>query len=202
MNKTQLPTSIVQAIDWLNKRTASDAGWMLGGSCSLLIQEVCLSKPPQDIDIYADSQTAVKIHNSWKEASIDVQEWNETSMYRSLLSHYTCCDCPVELVGQFHIQTSWCRYETVVHDVLWNHRILVSVGNQIIAIMPLSHELIFNLLRDRLDRVDAIAAVIRQHPDRHIHAMRTLVQQCAPADIITAKVCEWIPEWKSLLDNE
>lgn len=199
MNKTQLATSIVQAIGWLKERSTSNTEWMLGGSCSLLIQGVSLSNPPQDIDIYADSESATALHHVWKEAAVDLPEWNETPIYRSLLSHYTCCDCAVELVGQFRIQTSWCSYETVIQDVLWSQRIEVQLDNRTISIMPLSHELIFNLLRDRLDRVEAIAAVIRRQPEAHKDAMHLLLRQCNPTHAMAVKVCEWIPEWDSEL---
>lgn len=199
MNKTQLPTSIIQAISCLNTFRTSNVRWMLGGSCSLLIQGVSLSKPPQDIDIYADRESALILHQEWKEAAVDLPEWNETSIYRSLLSHYQCSNCEIELVGQFQIRTSWCSYDTLIEDVIWQHRVEVEVNNRNLSIMPLSHELIFNLLRDRPDRVEAIAEVIRRKPDDHTEAMKQLLKQCNPAHAMAVKVCEWIPEWASEL---
>lgn len=39
--------------------------WLLGGSCSLLLQDVKLAKPPRDIDIYADAGEFSCCINRW-----------------------------------------------------------------------------------------------------------------------------------------
>ncbi|MGZ9586895.1 hypothetical protein [Paenibacillus marinisediminis] len=194
MNCTEMPNSIVRALQWLSEHNETHEKFLLGGSCSLLLQGVHMAKPPRDIDIYADSQEAATLHNYWRDAAIDEQEWNESKIYRSLLSHYGCSDSSVELVGQFIIATDWCRYETKVTTVLWQHRSSAELDGVSIPLMPLSHELVFNILREREDRVEAIAGAMSGHVEQHVDAMKAVLEQCAPTNAIINQLQALLPD--------
>lgn len=57
------------------------------------------------------------------------------------------------------------------------HALAVPYGvEETVRLMPLAHELVFNVLRDRPDRFEAIARVCRvQEPERHRLALDDLI---------------------------
>lgn len=193
-----LMDTIEQLAELVDKDTKH---WMLGGSCGLALQGVALGREPRDVDIYADEFDAKRLQEQWKPFAIDVPEWNETHTYRSLLSHYQINDVPVELVGQFMVTTKHCQYETIIRDSLWNHRTTYEIGRSSIALMPLAHELIFNILRQREDRVVSIAQVINASPEEHNAAMSTVLANCSVSDSIVALVSDWCPKMRIHFDE-
>jgi len=173
--------------------------WMLGGSCGLVLQGVPLGREPRDVDIYADEPDAKQLQEQWNPYATDAPEWNATSTYHSLLSHYQICGVPIELVGQFIVTTPQCQYNTIIRDALWNHRIIYNVDRFSIALMPLAHELVFNILRQREDRTASIAQVINAAPEQHIAAMNAVLANCSEPAYIRSIVNERCPNLMAFL---
>ncbi|WP_036745646.1 nucleotidyltransferase domain-containing protein [Paenibacillus sp. UNC451MF] len=155
--------------------------WLVGGSCGLLMQGVSIAEAPKDLDIYADPEGARIIHARLSEYSIDEQVEDRSSIYYSLLSHYNLDGIQVELVGGFQVTMRNSVY--IVNAALLNDRFAMKYslnsGGQLapIKLMPLEHELIFNLLRNRPDRYEAIAKVISIRNIGTNQALEELIQQ-------------------------
>ncbi|MFD1885095.1 hypothetical protein [Paenibacillus wenxiniae] len=175
-----LPSSLQQALEKLTTalhQSAPQTDWLLGGSCSLLLQGIELEQSPRDIDLYADGAAVTLLHGSLQQTLkvLDAPELNETRMYRSTLAHYEAYGCTVELVGDFEVRARESYYRVHVDKLLYPASIAVEVGSASIRLMPLPHELMFNLLRDRPDRYQAIAGHIQQQPDVHEALIRQLI---------------------------
>ncbi|MCZ8520547.1 MULTISPECIES: nucleotidyltransferase family protein [Paenibacillus] len=155
------------------------ASWLIGGSTGLLLQDVPLAAPPRDLDLYADKEAAALLHQALLPWSTDLQEESETGMYRSILSHYEIAGVAVELVGAFEVRTAVSRYCVEADYLRAKHALLLDIGQGIeTALMPLAHELLFNLLRGRPDRYEAIAAVLRSRQDpRELAALSDLLSR-------------------------
>lgn len=194
MNEYPLNPALAEAILALKSTENNIASWLLGGSCGLLLQGVSLEKEPQDIDIYADKRETVSLQQAWKEWSIDQPEWNETAMYRSLLSHYRLGTSVAELVGDFYVQTSWCSYTIRIKDGLDKHAVDWMYAGQHLKLMPLAHELVFNILRARDDRIKPIARTMEQEPERHRKAIPFVLSNCEPQGELISKLKQLIPQ--------
>ncbi|SDC40048.1 hypothetical protein SAMN02799630_00441 [Paenibacillus sp. UNCCL117] len=148
----------------------SGAVWAVGGSTGLLLQGGSLAAQPRDLDIYADEADAKAVHAALRHYAVDEQEHNETPIYRSLLSHYEIEGVSVELVGAFEVHACASQYVVETRLLLQRAAALApaSGGNARsdsdgkLRLMPLVHELIFNVLRDRPDRYEIAAALCRQ----------------------------------------
>lgn len=140
-----------------------DAVWLVGGSTGLLLQGVSLSASPRDLDIYVDHHAASAVHNALAAYAKDEQVENETAIYRSVLSHYEIEGVLVELVGGFEVRAydSEYRIEAQYMASRFKRTCPLGEGRQV-QLMPLVHELIFNVLRDRPDRYESIAARCRR----------------------------------------
>jgi hypothetical protein len=149
--------------------------WLLGGSCSLLVQEVELDRLPRDIDIYADIHAAKQLHAHPPGVMTDRQQVDRSGSYVSLLSHYELEGFAVELVGGFEVLCDGALYRLEVERLLWSAGVRLDLGGSSLRLMPLSHELLFNLLRNRPDRYEAIAAVMKRDPQRHIPVLNQLL---------------------------
>ncbi|PJN62162.1 hypothetical protein PAEAM_17250 [Paenibacillus sp. GM1FR] len=166
--------------------------WLLGGSCGLLLQGVELQQAPRDIDIYADVAAAKELHRSAPGEMLDEPTVDKTGPYASLLSHYQVGECALELVGGFEIwaRKSWYRIE--IEHVLAPHAPVAQVGSYTLRLMPLAHELLFNLLRGREDRYVPIATQMREQPDAHQPIMKLLSQQNVWTNRFRAEVEELV----------
>lgn len=158
----------------LNK---AESLWLLGGSCGLLLQGVKLEKDPRDIDIYTDTEDMPVLHHLLESWAEDVPHLDEEGMYKSVLSHYEIERYDVELVGGFMITSLESVYQVKVKDLLYEYSPETSIQQIPFRLMPLSHELIFNVLRNRQDRYEAIAEVIREHPENHEEILRKMMSQ-------------------------
>ncbi|MFB6362515.1 hypothetical protein ACFCP7_00455 [Paenibacillus elgii] len=147
----------------------SDSIWLVGGSTGLLLQGVELSTLPRDLDLYADRRDAEALHVALRPFATDEQTRSETSIYRSLLSHYEMNGVKVELVGAFEVRAMDSEYLVEAEYLARTHASAVLYGEgEAVRLMPLAHELVFNVLRDRPDRYEAIARVCRvREPERH-----------------------------------
>ncbi|MGF7030461.1 hypothetical protein J2T17_001366 [Paenibacillus mucilaginosus] len=153
--------------------------WLVGGSTGLLLQGVPLAAPPRDLDLYTDRETAAELHGALLAWSVDKQEESATEIYRSILSHYVISGVNVELVGAFEVRTPESAYRVEAEYLRREHALTLRVGEGTEAgLMPLAHELLFNLLRRRPDRYEAIAAVmVRRRDGRELAALRELLSR-------------------------
>ena len=150
--------------------------WVVGGSAGLMLRGLKLPAPPRDLDLYADPADAQAMHEALAPYAVDRPVRSVTERYESILSHYRIEDVHVELVGGFVVADRGCRYEVRVRDVLLKEterRFLAPCGTDV-AIVPLAHELWFNWLRGRRDRLELAAGEIAADPERHLRAFRAL----------------------------
>lgn len=161
--------------------------WLVGGSTGLLLQGIPLNRAPRDLDIYVDEQYAADMHHALSHFSVDEQVSSQTSIYRSTLSHYHIAGLKVELVGGFEVRSLNSEY-IIEASYLYEHCASVcamdpdqsAMGQDHVPIrlMPLAHELLFNVLRDRPDRYEAIAGFCRQvNRADHLRMMEELIRR-------------------------
>lgn len=148
----------------------------VGGSCGLALQGVDIGKIPRDIDMYYDRQLKETLHSLLLPYQKRAPHESETERYRSILSHYELEGCVVECVGAFEVRAYDCIYCVEIGGWISGHRPRVTVEGMNVALMPLAHELVFNFLRDRMDRVESIASVMRRDMDQHEAGLRDLMQ--------------------------
>ncbi|MBW7473458.1 hypothetical protein K0T92_01715 [Paenibacillus oenotherae] len=147
-----------------------DAAWLVGGSAGLQLRGLNLEQPPRDLDIYADEQDAVNLHVALRNYATDVQQESVSPIYRSLLSHYIIEGVHVELVGGFVVSSGNNRYEVDIRGVLAPFQLPVECDGRRVGVVPLAHEMWFNILRSRADRVDLIVEEVRAQPGLHLDA--------------------------------
>mgnify|MGYP001335397972 CR=1 FL=1 len=143
----------------------------LGGSCGLMLQGVAVDRTPRDIDLYADVHRARQIDERLRSFATDRPRWDESELYRSVLSHYRIGDAAVELVGGFRVQSGGSVYQVRIEGGLEAFCPRVRVADMEWTVMPLAHELTFNLLRNRPDRTGPIASVMRGNWEAHREAV-------------------------------
>ncbi|NOU99222.1 hypothetical protein [Paenibacillus planticolens] len=156
---------------------APSVRWLIGGSCGLLMQNVDIGRSPRDLDIYVDLSDVAGIHTSLQDYSVDTPVLSQTVMYASILSHYQIHGDMVEVVGDFKVQALDSAYQVEVGFLWEHHSHLADIGKQEVKVMPLAHELIFNLLRDRPDRYEAIYRTMLASPERHMQTLHVLLQR-------------------------
>lgn len=153
------------------------ADWLIGGSAGLLLQGVEISNEPRDLDMYADSEDAYIVSRRLADWAIDAPQYSETDIYRSILSHYRFGDVVLELVGAFQVIAKGCIYTVEASYLRRQHPVYYQISGHTVCLTPIAHELLFNLLRNRVDRYEAIAAVMRSHPERHQPALEALLRR-------------------------
>ncbi|RXZ76874.1 hypothetical protein EBB07_31725 [Paenibacillaceae bacterium] len=149
--------------------------WVVGGSGGLLLQGIQLPAPPRDLDLYVDEQEAAIVHRALAAYAVDEPAYSSTGMYRSLLSHYRIENMDVELVSGFEVSAGEELYRTEVRDVLWPLGLKPAPGVGDYRVVPLAHELVFNMLREREDRLKLIAAAIAAEPKAALPAFEMLI---------------------------
>jgi hypothetical protein len=153
------------------------AVWAVGGSTGLLLQGGQLDAEPRDLDLYADEEEARAIHRALAVYSTDEQAWNETPIYRSLLSHYKIEGVSVELVGAFEVRAQASAYAVQTGYMTEACPVAIQLDpSRTVRLMPLVHELIFNVLRERADRYEAVAAVCKRSG---VESHRVLLEKLA-----------------------
>lgn len=167
--------------------------WLLGGSCSLLLQQVKLERQPNDIDVYADIAAAKQLHMAAPGMVEDRQELNCSGPYTSLLSHYQVGGLRLELVGGFEILARGSMYRLEVEHILQEQAPLLELEDNHLQLTPLSHEFMFNLLRDRPDRYEAIAQVMNGCPDLHAPLVSRLLQTNVWSDSHLSRMTALLP---------
>ncbi|AQZ47875.1 hypothetical protein ERICIV_01603 [Paenibacillus larvae subsp. larvae] len=171
-------TSILPVVSRLSQDLSrTEAKWLLGGSCALLLQRVEIGREPRDIDIYIDEQDALLVYEALRHIAVDKPVFSTTPIYRSELSHYSIENMQAEVVAGFEVQAEGSIYK-VESRFLYDHIAQsVAVGGAEVRMMPLAHEFLFNILRNRPDRYQPIAEQINRHPGDHIPAFRSLISR-------------------------
>jgi hypothetical protein len=150
--------------------------WLVGGSCGLLMQGVSLPEPPRDLDIYVDASAAPIVYEALKTYATDQLQYNKTAIYVSYLSHFQLLNIPVEIVGGFEVRAEQSEYKIEISNLMLDIYIPQFINGFEIGLMPLAHELIFNVLRHRPDRYEAIASQMRTDPQYYLPALNKLLQ--------------------------
>ncbi|MDG0813118.1 hypothetical protein [Cohnella rhizosphaerae] len=152
------------------------ARWLVGGSAGLALRGARLAAAPRDLDIYADAASVAALHDRVAGWVVETPAWDETGRYRSLLSRYRYGGVAIELVGDFEIRAPGSRYRTEVDAFLYDHGDDWTPAGSArpIRLMPLGHELIFNLLRERRDRATEAARLLREDRGDQLLALRRL----------------------------
>lgn len=175
--KKELLPSLEQLVRLLQP-IKEQSPWLLGGSCGLLLHGVKLDKAPRDIDLYTDEIRINDLHEKLAEELpvLDYPILDETRTYRSTLSHYQLDAYTVELVGGFEVRARESYYRVHVEPVLYPAAPVYTLKAGSIHLMPLAHELIFNLLRDRPDRYKPISERIREQSQDHATLIEQIIQ--------------------------
>ncbi|MDQ6418244.1 hypothetical protein RB620_02220 [Paenibacillus sp. LHD-117] len=175
--------------------TAAGCGdWIVGGSAGLLLRGLKLPAEPRDLDLYCDETDMRKLHDRLQKYAIDDPAYSETDIYRSWLSHYQIEGIRLELVGGFRVTAHGCSYRTEVKEALLPLGSPVSVDNRMAdaVIVPLAHELWFNALRGRADRVQLIAEAFAASPAVHLEALRIIESRNEFNSCAISQVHRWI----------
>ncbi len=175
----QVSSELHHALQQLSERFGQAGNcWLVGGSCGLLLQNVRLDAMPRDIDVYADDVRVSRLHVLLNDLAVDEPEVSRTDTYHSTLSHYKLGDYLMELVGSFKVHASGSRYEVLVENLLLPEAKTAEIGGFSIPLMPLGHELVFNVLRERPDRYQAIAATMTTDLGSHMPLLRRIFETC------------------------
>ncbi|UKS30611.1 hypothetical protein LOZ80_17370 [Paenibacillus sp. HWE-109] len=168
--------------------------YLIGGSCGLLLQQVDIGRSPRDLDIYVDVDDVTPIYSTLHKYAVDSPVYSETPIYASILSHYQIDGTAVEVVGDFKVQAMECSYQVEVAYLWETHSQSALIDNQNIRIMPLAHELLFNLLRDRPDRYEAIVRTMMLNPEPHRRVLADIMQRNQWGSAFRQKVEALLPK--------
>lgn len=191
-------SELLKALRLLQRRLGcAEVPWVLGGSCALWLQEVTLSALPRDIDVYTDDQHVPILHALLSDLALDEPALDESGIYSSRLSHYRLGEYALELVGGFRIVADASSYLTEVEEVLAPaaRRTRLDLAEGELPLMPLSHELVFNILRSRRDRYEAVADVMAREPMRHAGLLGRLIRNnlWSQAHLqLIRELCPWV----------
>jgi hypothetical protein len=176
--RPNVPEPIGNALAVLGRELAQCSHeWLIGGSVGILLQGVHLhNSVPRDLDLYADESEAKALHLALAAYSVDGQALSETDRYRSLLSHYEIEGVTVELVGAFRVETGGSHYEARIGGLLGRYAASRKLNGNEIRFMPLVHELVFNVLRERPDRYEPVAETLRAADGRHAELLQEMIR--------------------------
>ncbi|WP_442601115.1 hypothetical protein [Paenibacillus sp. KN14-4R] len=161
---------------------------LLGGSAGLLLQGVPLQASPRDLDYYTDLPYTHEISRSLQAYAIDSLCESQTDIYYSLLSHYEMSGVSIELVGGFCVRARNSVYQVDVQLLLDNETSSCVLEGRTIHLMPLSHELLFNLLRRRSDRFEVIASSMIQNLAIHKPMLEQLLARGTWSEEVIADI--------------
>jgi hypothetical protein len=150
--------------------------WLLGGSCGLMLHGVPLTVTPRDIDLYADMEEAQVLHRALSPWALDAPEEDWSGGCFSLRSHYKLAEYSAELVCGFKICCGLSQYVVETSLLFQDAPLTYFEGIGYLRLMPLAHEFVFNVMRGRQDRYEAIAALMRQNLASHLPLLETLIE--------------------------
>lgn len=99
-------------------------------------------------------------------------------------------EAKVELVGGFRMGSGEWQYSVDVGMMQQYAPVRNYEGVGLVRLMPVAHELIFNLLRGRDGRCQAIARLIKQDLATHLPLLCQLIQENHLEDHLQAKLEE------------
>lgn len=168
-------------------------GWLIGGSCALALQGVEIGAQPRDLDLYVDTDQAEAAARILEPYAVDEQKLDRTGIYESLLSHYAIGGIQVELVGGFKVCAGGSQYTVEAAYLREKYAEVRQLAGESVALMPLAHELLFNILRERPDRYEAIAKTINGCPGRYEAALSDLLSRNSWGEPALSTVRRLIP---------
>lgn len=170
-DKPNLPAAICRlASRW---RTLASP-WLIGGSTGLMFQQVRIQSEPRDLDIYIDPDDVMAFHEALQDCAADTPSYSRTERYRSTLSHYRMEGVTVELVAGFEVQAPNAHYRVNIRELQGFAR-EERIADVTVRFMPLAHELVFNLLRERPDRYEPIAEAMRSDLSQHMPCLAEMI---------------------------
>lgn len=137
--------------------------------------------------MYINRSTVPIVHERLREWALEEPHYSETPIYRSTLGHYDILGHTLEAVGGFEVEALGCLYEVDV-ELLEMYAAAAPLGDGGLKLMPLAHELLFNLLRGRPDRYNAVAAIMRSDLARHEPALQDLLGRGRWSDKVLQEV--------------
>lgn len=156
---------LLQALKEVCSRMGRDSrNMMVGGSFGLMLRGVPIGSGPRDLDLYCDLEHVEPLSRKLLYYVVEPPADSTTDRYYSRLSRYDVLGVPVELVGGFRVFSHECDYRVDVQRWIAAFSETIDVGDVRLSLMPLAHEFLFNLLRDRPDRYEPIADVLRSDP--------------------------------------
>jgi hypothetical protein len=174
--KMEIPLENLQALEQIHTHLLDkNVKWLVGGSCGLLLQEVDIDLPPRDLDIYIDAKDAATVYDALQIYATDQLDHSHTGIYVSLLCHFRIASVSVEVVGGFEVHALESDYRVEVDNFLAHFGVSYVSENCQIGLMPLAHELVFNLLRQRPDRYNAIAKRINTNPNEYLTPLNKII---------------------------
>ncbi|MCR8642305.1 hypothetical protein NV379_06490 [Paenibacillus sp. N1-5-1-14] len=174
-------------VDQLTARAVSSP-LLLGGSAGLLLQGVLLQAAPRDLDYYTDIAYTQTLSRGLQAYAVDALCESQTDIYYSMLSHYDMGGVSVELVGGFRVTARDSVYQVDVSFLSENGAIHYELEGRTIRLMPLSHELLFNVLRKRHDRYEPIAEAMLPRLEDHQAILQQLLAQGTWSDEVLTQI--------------
>jgi hypothetical protein len=142
-----------------------------------MLQGVKLAKQPRDLDMYYDLPDGAHLHRLLAPWRLEAPHTSVTERYRSVLSRYRLEEIIVETVGGFTVHAGGSTYRVDIRDWAQEHGPVAVLDGIPVRLMPLAHELVFNLLRERTDRLEAISGAMRADLSRHLPALQALLRR-------------------------
>ncbi|MEX2460977.1 MAG: hypothetical protein WD469_06695 [Paenibacillaceae bacterium] len=176
--KIVIPLNNLDAIQQIHDLLVEKhVSWLVGGSCGLLLQGVAIAVPPRDLDLYVDAESAIVVHEALQVYATDQLLQSQTGIYKSLLSHYQIANVSIEVVGGFEVHAQNSHYKVEVNDFLEAFGVSYEIKDRQIGLMPLAHELVFNMLRQRPDRYRAIVEKMRMNPGESFIPLNKILER-------------------------
>jgi hypothetical protein len=178
MMEIEIPEENLQALAQIEAHLQEKhITWLVGGSCGLLLQEVAITQPPRDLDIYVDTDDARLVYEALRSYATDRLKLSQTGLYSSMLSHFQIGNVLIEVVGGFEVQAEHSHYGIKISGFLDGFGASYDIKGRHIGLMPLAHELVFNVLRQRPDRYLAIAEKMRKNPTYYLTPLNKILER-------------------------
>jgi hypothetical protein len=178
MMEIEVPIENLQALEQIHAHLQEKhITWLVGGSCGLLLQEVPITLPPRDLDIYVDTEDARLVYKALRSYATDRLKLSQTDIYSSVRSHFQIGNVLIEVVGGFEVQAEHSHYGVEINGFLDGFGASYDIKGGQIGLMPLAHELVFNMLRQRPDRYLAIAERMGKNPSYYLTTLNKIVKR-------------------------
>ncbi|MFD2115972.1 hypothetical protein [Paenibacillus yanchengensis] len=151
--------------------------WVIGGSTALMLRGLALT--PRDIDIYCDLNSVNFLCERLNDYMVEAPNYSVTNIYSSTLARFQIAGVSVELVGDFTVRTACSSYHIQVEQLLSPYSDTITVPacteSTALPLVPLAHELLFNYLRGREDRLLQVTSIFQKQYNTHFPAFKALV---------------------------